>query len=148
LENEVDETVGLLFIDLDGFKSVNDRHGHLVGDEVLKMIGSRLRGGVRSDDLVYRLAGDEFVIVCRAEDDLETLRRRLQEMIELPVEVGDDYVFISASVGCTAAEAGGPDGARGALQAADEAMYEDKRLRQAAEKRARHDADDRPTPAS
>src|SRR5439155_837879 len=61
--------VALLFVDLDGFKGINDRHGHDVGDVVLVEVGSRIVGAVRPEDLATRLGGDEFVVLCRGPSD-------------------------------------------------------------------------------
>lgn len=68
---DADAKVGVLFIDLDGFKAVNDRHGHAVGDLVLAEVAERVRGAVRGEDVVARVGGDEFVIVSVGVSDAE-----------------------------------------------------------------------------
>jgi diguanylate cyclase (GGDEF)-like protein/PAS domain S-box-containing protein len=92
---------GVLFLDLDGFKQVNDSYGHATGDAVLLEVGSRLRTAVRPGDTVARLGGDEFVVVCEEVDDESALAvgRRLQEAIGLPLTVGGVKHVLSASIG-------------------------------------------------
>jgi diguanylate cyclase (GGDEF)-like protein/PAS domain S-box-containing protein len=115
---------GLLFIDLDKFKDVNDEHGHATGDSVLVEVGRRLRATVRPADTVARLGGDEFVVVCE-EVDAETavaLGRRLQQAIEVPVRVDGEEHRLSASIG-VALGRGTPDEL---LADADAAVYDAK----------------------
>ena len=122
------EQISMLFIDLDGFKRINDAHGHVVGDGVLETIAARLRAGLRRTDAVYRLAGDEFVVVCSAANDLDVLRDRLLHAIEQPIALGDTIVHTSASIGVTP-QVGERETPRQALQVADQAMYAEKRNR-------------------
>ena len=92
---------GVLFIDLDNFKEVNDAQGHAAGDAVLMKLGRRLRGAVRPADTVARLGGDEFVVVCEDidEETAMSLGRRLQETIELPLHLKDEQHRLTASIG-------------------------------------------------
>jgi diguanylate cyclase (GGDEF)-like protein len=93
---------GVLFVDVDRFKSINDRHGHGVGDAVLVETGRRLAGALRSTDIVGRLAGDEFVVLARPLADrgeLRSLAARLLATGEHPQRVGDHDVQVSVSVG-------------------------------------------------
>lgn len=121
---------GLLFIDLDEFKPVNDRHGHRAGDRVLAESARRLRRSVRPGDMVARLGGDEFVALLEGVDrkeDVEQVAGRIIENIAAPVELSPQCsVRIGASVGAVLA---GPEvfstGDR-ALEAADAAMYRAK----------------------
>jgi diguanylate cyclase (GGDEF)-like protein len=118
------DATGLLFIDLDKFKHVNDEHGHATGDSVLVEVGRRLRATVRPADTVARLGGDEFVVVCE-EVDAETavaLGRRLREAIEVPVRVDGEEYRLSASIG-VALGRGTPDEL---LNDADVAVYDAK----------------------
>jgi diguanylate cyclase (GGDEF)-like protein/PAS domain S-box-containing protein len=98
---------GLLFIDLDNFKQVNDLHGHAAGDAVLVELGQRLRAAVRPTDTVARLGGDEFVVLCEGVDEhaAVALGHRLQEAIGLPLAVGGTEHGLSASIGIAVDEA-------------------------------------------
>jgi diguanylate cyclase (GGDEF)-like protein len=95
----------LLFIDLDGFKAVNDRHGHEVGDQLLRTVADRLAAAVRSHDLVARLGGDEFLVLTDAAGSVETAERLIASVAR-PAhhEVGE--LRVTASVGVAVAEPG------------------------------------------
>jgi diguanylate cyclase (GGDEF)-like protein/PAS domain S-box-containing protein len=116
--------IGLLFLDLDNFKHVNDAHGHATGDEVLRELGSRLQAAVRPSDTVARLGGDEFVVLCEQVDRASAiaLGERLQEAIRLPVTVGGAVHELSASIGIALGETD-PDLL---LSNADAALYRAK----------------------
>ena len=118
------EQVGVLFLDLDRFKVVNDGLGHAAGDLLLVQVAIRLREVMRPDDLVARLGGDEFVVLCRnADDDLVvSVAERVLEVLNQPVATaaGGELV-IGASVGI--ALAGPGDSAELVLRDADTAMY-------------------------
>ncbi|MGY2083671.1 putative bifunctional diguanylate cyclase/phosphodiesterase [Blastococcus sp. SYSU DS0539] len=106
------EMTGLLFIDLDGFKTVNDGHGHAAGDEVLRQVSRRLRAAVRPGDVVCRLGGDEFVVLVepvREERDLLELADRLIASISEPIATGTVEVRVGASVGVAVSRDGGTD---------------------------------------
>ncbi len=92
---------GVLFVDLDDFKQINDAHGHGTGDAVLVEFATRLRHAVRPADTVARVGGDEFVVVCDHLDDAaaRALAARLQEAILPPVAVGGAEHQITASIG-------------------------------------------------
>ena len=123
------EMTGLLFVDLDGFKTVNDGHGHAMGDEVLRTVGDRLRATVRSGDVVCRLGGDEFVVLVEAVDDeraLLELADRLIAAISAPIASGDQVVAIGASVGIAVSRDGSVD-ADVLFAEADTAAYRAKR---------------------
>ncbi|WP_221091290.1 GGDEF domain-containing protein [Deinococcus aquaedulcis] len=120
---------GVLFIDLDDFKQVNDTWGHAAGDEVLRQVAARLLGVVREADTVARFAGDEFVVLAQCitgEDDLHRVGQRIIEVLQVPFSLGGSAVHIGASVGYAAY----PDQAQdldGLLHGADTAMYQAKR---------------------
>ena len=121
-------TVAVLFVDLDGFKTVNDTYGHDIGDEVLIGVANGIHSALRSCDTVARLGGDEFVVVCEdvsADDDVERLAERLLAGIERPVQVGDRTVSVTASIGIAVA---GPQVESGdqLIRIADLAMYRAK----------------------
>jgi diguanylate cyclase (GGDEF)-like protein/PAS domain S-box-containing protein len=92
---------GVLFVDLDAFKQVNDAHGHAVGDAVLAAVGARMRSVVRPSDTVARIGGDEFVVVCEPIDEATaiTLSRRLLAAISAPLALGGAEHELSASIG-------------------------------------------------
>ena len=128
--------VGLLFIDLDGFKAINDAHGHAAGDELLSEIARRLSAAIRGGDAVGRLGGDEFVVTVENTDavtDLVRLAERIISAVSVPVRVGLDdgsddvkQVSVGASVGVTMSS---EDSTADALLAeADTAAYRAKRL--------------------
>jgi diguanylate cyclase (GGDEF)-like protein/PAS domain S-box-containing protein len=115
---------GVLFIDLDEFKRVNDRFGHAAGDAVLAEIGQRLRAAVRPVDTVARLGGDEFVVVCEAvdADTALALGKRLDAAIRRPLDVAGAGHGLTASIGIAL----GSDDADSLLAAADAAVYRAK----------------------
>jgi diguanylate cyclase (GGDEF)-like protein len=120
--------VCVLFIDLDGFKAVNDTLGHDAGDEVLVEVAARLRRGVRASDTVARLGGDEFVIVCPEDADaaaVEQLAERLRAALAEPVAIHGGSCSVTASIGIAAADDASTPAE--ALRAADAAMYRAKR---------------------
>jgi len=125
---------GLAYIDIDGFKPVNDTHGHPVGDELLKAIADRLRGLLRTEDTVARLGGDEFAVILESLDDGEAAGLRVCEVIvhdlrrpyRLDSALGPVTVTIGASVGLAMFPPHG-DNREQLIRAADEAMYAAKR---------------------
>jgi diguanylate cyclase (GGDEF)-like protein len=97
-----DAPVGLFFVDLNGFKAVNDERGHAVGDELLGQVASRLLDTVRSSDTVARLGGDEFAIVLSdagSAAEIEAAARRVEGAFEAPFEVGGESLSVGASIG-------------------------------------------------
>ncbi len=116
--------VGVLFLDLDGFKTINDDHGHGVGDRLLVEVANRLKGVVRSSDLVARLGGDEFVLLCEDADDeveLTELAARVATAAAAPWVLGGQPVSVTTSVGVRLAVGG--ERADVVLRDADTAMY-------------------------
>jgi diguanylate cyclase (GGDEF)-like protein len=103
---------GLLFVDLDGFKGVNDGFGHANGDAVLQEVARRLVDTLRSGDVVCRLGGDEFVVLVEHVDeerDLVELAERVVAVVARPIDIGADQVWIGASVGVAVARDAGTD---------------------------------------
>jgi diguanylate cyclase (GGDEF)-like protein/PAS domain S-box-containing protein len=96
-----DPKTAVIFLDLDGFKDINDQFGREVGDELLRLLGERLCQSVRKADFVARHGGDEFVVVARTENDrdLEKLSQRLVRAIEHPTELAGGSIRLSASAG-------------------------------------------------
>jgi diguanylate cyclase (GGDEF)-like protein len=123
--------IAVAFIDLDGFKDVNDEHGHLAGDRVLAAVGNRLLATVRQGDVVARMGGDEFVVVGEADDEeaASELRRRVATAIVGPVLVAGREVGVRASVGIVFVPAGEHAHASDVLSRADHEMYAEKRSR-------------------
>jgi diguanylate cyclase (GGDEF)-like protein len=124
-----DPDVGVLYIDLDDFKAINDTYGHDAGDEVLLTTAYRLRGQVRPQDTVARLGGDEFV-VCTPRvtaQDLESLASRIGVALDAPHQVHGQRVHVGGSIGAHLAAPG--DTVASSLQLADRAMYTAKRTR-------------------
>ena len=127
-------SVVVAFIDLDGFKQVNDTHGHEVGDQLLASVGRRLSTGLRAADFVARLGGDEFVVLAavpRATADFAAaaVRRGLQERLAGAHQLGELRVEgCAASIGIAIGGDGAASG-EDLLRVADQAMYEDKRAR-------------------
>lgn len=118
-------TLGLMFLDLDQFKEVNDTLGHDQGDELLKVIARRLQSCVRQADTVARLGGDEFTILVSEIQDaafVEQIARSVLEVVSEPVELQGNIVHVSGSIGITLY----PEDAATAdelMKAADQAMY-------------------------
>ena len=117
--------LGLLFVDLDDFKSVNDRHGHAAGDHVLKVVADRLRARTRQSGTIARFAGDEFVVLLEDTDLvlLEQAARRVLDAVQEPID-GLGGVRLSTSVGVVVASS--TMTADALLRQADAAMYEVK----------------------
>ena len=127
--------IAVAFIDLDGFKAVNDRLGHRAGDHLLVHVADRLRSAVRQGDVVGRIGGDEFVAVGEVGDpmDAEHFGQRIDEAIHGRVWLQGEPVDVAASVGVSYVERGDRPSADMALSRADARMYETKRHRYADE---------------
>ncbi|GAB2934900.1 sensor domain-containing diguanylate cyclase [Rhodococcus aerolatus] len=130
-----DDAVGsgartLAYVDLDGFKRVNDVGGHHVGDRVLQVVAHRLRRAVRQPDVVVRMGGDEFLVVCGAAVDEAELAARLARVVAAPVVVEGRSWTLGLSAGYTTAPAGEP--LELGVQRADAAMYRAKTSRRSA----------------
>lgn len=120
--------VAVLFMDLDEFKAINDRHGHAVGDKVLRIVGQRLVDAVRTGDGVGRLGGDEFVILCPnlTTELAHGTAARIEKAVAAPIALDGSRILCGASTGVVVNQ--GED-APTLLDRADAAMYEVKRAR-------------------
>jgi diguanylate cyclase (GGDEF)-like protein/PAS domain S-box-containing protein len=120
--------VGVLFLDLDHFKVVNDSLGHTVGDELLKQIGARLRSAVREGDTVARVGGDEFTIVLQdlqRKDDAAIVAEKVLRKVAEPADIAGQRLYVTTSIGITTFPEDG-DNAETLLKNADSAMYRAK----------------------
>lgn len=123
------QPMGLLFLDVDHFKQINDTHGHAAGDEVLREFARRLLASVRATDTVARLAGDEFVIVLEALSDrsaMQLVAEKILAAMQLPMVLSHGELQISSSIGGAFAEGGAVE-PKLLLDCADLALYEAKR---------------------
>ncbi len=118
--------VAAFFIDLDGFKSINDTYGHHIGDEVLTVIAHRLLGAIRPGDSIGRLGGDEFAVLCPDIDsgELDTMAARLDRTFDDPVEVGGLCLGVTSAIGVASTHDSG--GLEHLLRMADADMYRHK----------------------
>ncbi len=119
----------VLSMDLDGFKYINDNHGHTAGDRLLRLVGERLRKTFRSTDMVFRIGGDEFVVLLPATSEIEAahLAKRAIETISEPFDIDvAAAAYIGLSVGSARAPVDG-DTAELLLTCSDLALYEAKR---------------------
>lgn len=124
------DRTGLLFIDLDRFKNVNDTLGHKAGDELICAVAHRLQSAIREGDTLARLGGDEFVVLLPGLVDVEeaaTIAGRIIDALAQPLSVAGEQLFISCSIGVACAPDHGTDYGT-LLQHADVAMYEAKAL--------------------
>jgi len=128
-ESSATKPLHVVMCDLDGFKSVNDSYGHAAGDEVLRVIATRLEGSVRPEDVVARLSGDEFVLLLRDTDEVAAceVAGRVRAAVMKPVRLpSGDVVVPSVSIGLAARHRGESIGRL--MARADETMYRAKAL--------------------
>jgi diguanylate cyclase (GGDEF)-like protein/PAS domain S-box-containing protein len=122
--------LALLFCDVDGFKNINDAHGHQVGDSVLQTVASRLTAAVRPEDTVARIGGDEFVVLCEELTDIDAasmVATRLGSAVAMPISTTIGMVEATMSIGVAVATHGERASTDTLLRDADEAMYKAKR---------------------
>lgn len=127
-DDEAEDPAALIFVDLDGFKQVNDRYGHSAGDELLVEVGRRLREAVRSRDVVVRIGGDEFAVLLAAVEstaESEAIARRFLENVRRPVVIGGQEIRVTASIG-VAPRALDDESVEAMLSRSDHAMYRAK----------------------
>ncbi|MDT9002297.1 PAS domain S-box protein [Paucibacter sp. APW11] len=119
------KSLAVCYLDLDGFKSINDQHGHSIGDQLLVQIAERIAGVLRSHDTIARLGGDEFVLLLaelERSNQCQPLLERVLSAIQAPLQVGSLQLQITASIGVTLFPEDGAD-ADTLLRHADQAMY-------------------------
>jgi diguanylate cyclase (GGDEF)-like protein len=120
--------IGMIFVDIDGFKAVNDSQGHLAGDELLMALAARLRAELRPGDALGRMGGDEFVVLCHdlaGRDEIHAVASRLIATAARPFALGGIDIEVAISAGI--AMAGPGDTAESLLDRSDTAMYQAKR---------------------
>ncbi|MBX7185924.1 MAG: EAL domain-containing protein [Vicinamibacteria bacterium] len=125
-----EETLAVLFVDIDHFKSINDSLGHTAGDVLLRTIALRLRSSLRTEDTVARLGGDEFTVLVsglKDPNDLLRLAQKIHSTIKVPVDVASRELTVSASIGVGLYPQDG-ETAEQLLRNADLAMYRAKEL--------------------
>jgi len=131
LQNKRDcAMMAVCYLDLDGFKPINDCHGHEAGDRVLLEIAKRITGIIRESDTVARLGGDEFVILLRnlaEQAECESTLQRVLSAIAEPIKVDHSACCVTASIG-VALDFGGENDADQLLRRADQAMYQAKQI--------------------
>ena len=123
------KSAGLLLIDLDGFKALNDTHGHKVGDIALQMIAERLNRGVRTEDFVARLGGDEFAVIVDSMDNVkivEDVANRILAEVHKPIRMEGREIPLDLSIGIAVFPADAVDGEE-LYRAADRALYRAKK---------------------
>ncbi len=120
-----DGNLTVVCLDLDGFKSVNDRYGHAAGDELLKQVAQRLRAGTRESDVVFRLGGDEFAVLMPSVPmaDAEWRCRQLSQLLSQPYAIGEVEASVGASFGLGEVSADAAETCDEALKRADDALY-------------------------
>ena len=118
----------VLFVDLDGFKTVNDTHGHATGDQVLKGVSERFSLALRDGDFIARYGGDEFVILLQGVSEqrhIEAVVSRMRTEVSRQIEIGGEHFSVEISVGTTTANEPAIS-TLGLIELADQAMYEAK----------------------
>jgi diguanylate cyclase (GGDEF)-like protein len=117
----------VLFIDLDGFKAINDKYGHATGDELLRVVANRLKEGVPACSLVSRLSGDEFLIGLEEDGKLDVHLDRLLYLLKTPIVIDGHHCHVSASIGVVAWKKESKTPLTLVVTTADQAMYQAKR---------------------
>lgn len=119
------DSIAILFIDMNNFKSVNDTYGHDVGDFLLGEVVSRIKAKLRDSDLLCRLGGDEFVLLIAniEKSEVETVRERIHDTLAEPIEVNGSIIHVSASIGLSFTTESAQAELEEMLKEADIAMY-------------------------
>lgn len=122
--------MGIMFLDIDYFKAINDTHGHAFGDELIKTVADRLTVCVRSSDTVCRLGGDEFVIVISEinnQSDVSLIADKILQGVSKPIVIDGHEAQVTMSIGIMLYDAQSADTADSLMKKADQALYEMKR---------------------
>lgn len=126
---EKDEWLAIAYLDLDGFKEINDRHGHATGDKLLLQMAQKLRKQLATYETLARIGGDEFVLLLPAQTDCQQGCQRIEQLlsqIATPVQIDDWMLSVSASIGITFAPQPDAVDAEQLIRQADHAMYQAK----------------------
>ena len=125
-----DKRLGLVLIDLDGFKPINDLFGHRAGDDILRKVARRMSGLVSPDDTLARIGGDEFALLTDdgSPSALRALTKRIEDVFAKPFRIGDNAVRVGASVG-VGSQIDADRALGGLFERADQALYERKHTR-------------------
>lgn len=129
---EAETILGVLFLDLDRFKVINDSMGHEAGDELLRIVATRIQGAVRGSDIVARFGGDEFVVVCRdllSERSVLAVANQILKSFAQPISLYGGAQVISTSIGVAIARPGDQRRSEDLVRDADAAMYKAKKNR-------------------
>ena len=130
LRSSENQNVGILYMDLDGFKKANDEHGHLTGDQLLVMFAERLRDTIRADDLPARIGGDEFIVMFQFTDPMgeaKQLSNRILEAMKMPFIIDGVAHMIGTSIGASFSHASEEPDFVTLIKTADMAMFDAKK---------------------
>ncbi|MFC5560192.1 diguanylate cyclase domain-containing protein [Ureibacillus thermophilus] len=122
---------GIMFIDLDDFKKVNDSFGHDAGDQLLVKFANRIKKNIREGDILCRIGGDEFLVLIkniRGKQTLEKIAQRLQNTFQVPYQVGNHSIVVTSSIGIAIFPQDGID-EKTLIKRSDQALYQAKKLR-------------------
>lgn len=122
--------LAILYMDIDQFKQINDVHGHIAGDQVLKIVARRIKSQLRSHDLVARIGGDEFAMVAEAvsEREVDAISERIKQAVAEPVHLDDTVLSLTVSVGVARTSQGRTSAPEEIMDRADKAMFAAKHI--------------------
>lgn len=130
MHNDEDHQIVVCYLDLDGFKAINDACGHDAGDQLLTIVSKRLVNTIKENDFISRIGGDEFVIVLNQLDSIEqaeNILKRIVKIVNEPISIGGKFVDISVSLGAAIYKKDGEEPEH-LLRVADQAMYQAKKM--------------------